>query len=485
MLKPFQHNFSLDKKIIQVLAFTQTASVLIAGSLYATLGRSSKLLILPLLISVLGILATLMLGLFFYYRYRSLPIVLRKSTILDQERQLTEQLAAVAGRQQALLDQTQRIEKNLFGAITARQAQTEKIIAQLAAQRRQVNFKESQELTQTLETLQADFLRQGMQQHAVRSATIPGIGPRFKERLAENNILTAYDIHTQPILSISGFGESKANLLMIWRNTIEIPLRDQMPKTLPAAVEASIKEHYQRLREKIDRQIFTEQTALQTAIQEIQQTYQQTSQEVEKQQIQANRQFALLEKQHNLVLAQMEDLRTVTFWNYLKACFSPVHTSGALASFGMIAVAGIFFVGAFFQSSVAIGSSASLMLLAMPTGTYTPTATWTPIMAPTETRTLTPTATVTPTATTPPTQTSTLPPTVTQPPATATLQPTATRAATRTPTQVVIWSVPKAQPTAVPDNGGPTALCRDGSYSYSAHHQGTCSHHGGVAVWYK
>jgi hypothetical protein len=30
---------------------------------------------------------------------------------------------------------------------------------------------------------------------------------------------------------------------------------------------------------------------------------------------------------------------------------------------------------------------------------------------------------------------------------------------------------------------GATAECRDGSYSFSRHHQGTCSHHGGVARW--
>ncbi len=29
----------------------------------------------------------------------------------------------------------------------------------------------------------------------------------------------------------------------------------------------------------------------------------------------------------------------------------------------------------------------------------------------------------------------------------------------------------------------PTALCRDGSYSYSQHHQGTCSWHHGVVTW--
>jgi hypothetical protein len=38
---------------------------------------------------------------------------------------------------------------------------------------------------------------------------------------------------------------------------------------------------------------------------------------------------------------------------------------------------------------------------------------------------------------------------------------------------------------AVSPGGGPTALCNDGTLSHSAHHQGTCSHHHGVAVWYK
>jgi hypothetical protein len=33
--------------------------------------------------------------------------------------------------------------------------------------------------------------------------------------------------------------------------------------------------------------------------------------------------------------------------------------------------------------------------------------------------------------------------------------------------------------------GGATAKCNDGTFSYAAHHQGACSHHGGVAVFYK
>lgn len=35
------------------------------------------------------------------------------------------------------------------------------------------------------------------------------------------------------------------------------------------------------------------------------------------------------------------------------------------------------------------------------------------------------------------------------------------------------------------DQAGATALCNDGTYSYAAHHQGACSHHGGVAVFYR
>lgn len=31
----------------------------------------------------------------------------------------------------------------------------------------------------------------------------------------------------------------------------------------------------------------------------------------------------------------------------------------------------------------------------------------------------------------------------------------------------------------------PLALCKDGTLSYAAHHQGACSHHGGVAHWYR
>ena len=37
--------------------------------------------------------------------------------------------------------------------------------------------------------------------------------------------------------------------------------------------------------------------------------------------------------------------------------------------------------------------------------------------------------------------------------------------------------------SGVPENA--TAKCKDGTFSYAKQHRGACSHHGGVAEWYK
>jgi Protein of unknown function (DUF3761) len=65
------------------------------------------------------------------------------------------------------------------------------------------------------------------------------------------------------------------------------------------------------------------------------------------------------------------------------------------------------------------------------------------------------------------------------------LDETATK---ETPTPPPTQAKPPAEaPTRVTkaDQGNATAKCKDGTLSYSKHHSGTCSHHGGVAEWYK
>jgi hypothetical protein len=39
-------------------------------------------------------------------------------------------------------------------------------------------------------------------------------------------------------------------------------------------------------------------------------------------------------------------------------------------------------------------------------------------------------------------------------------------------------------PKAPAHPAGATAVCRDGTFSYAAHHQGACSHHGGVLKFF-
>jgi len=46
----------------------------------------------------------------------------------------------------------------------------------------------------------------------------------------------------------------------------------------------------------------------------------------------------------------------------------------------------------------------------------------------------------------------------------------------------VLLAVAVPAATAAPPPGA-TALCRDGTYSFSKHRSGTCSHHGGVRKW--
>jgi len=53
------------------------------------------------------------------------------------------------------------------------------------------------------------------------------------------------------------------------------------------------------------------------------------------------------------------------------------------------------------------------------------------------------------------------------------------------PTTASTSMAPTPTTSSAPPANGATALCNDGTYSYATHHQGACSHHGGVAVFYK
>lgn len=83
-----------------------------------------------------------------------------------------------------------------------------------------------------------------------------------------------------------------------------------------------------------------------------------------------------------------------------------------------------------------------------------------------------------------PTPTTPTAPTTTQVVTTTTSSPApAPLPVTATPTTTVAVTTTTPAPAASGPPAGATAVCRDGTYSYSQHRSGTCSSHGGVATW--
>jgi len=103
--------------------------------------------------------------------------------------------------------------------------------------------------------------------------------------------------------------------------------------------------------------------------------------------------------------------------------------------------------------------------------TLAPTAR--PAATPRPSPSLTPTAKPTPTPTAKPTPTPTAAPTAT--PTAVPPQPVAT--------PVPAAPAPAADPYAAATAAGASAVCADGSWSFSQNRSGTCSHHGGVHWW--
>jgi hypothetical protein len=71
-------------------------------------------------------------------------------------------------------------------------------------------------------------------------------------------------------------------------------------------------------------------------------------------------------------------------------------------------------------------------------------------------------------------------------PAAAPAPAAAAATAPSAPVQPKSSTAPISAPTATAGNtdpAGATAKCKDGTYSKSQHHSGTCSKHGGVAEW--
>jgi hypothetical protein len=383
-----------SRKAIRFFLWLQLGAMVIVLGL-VTLHRNG----LALGISLLTLLLSGVLILWLYWRYQALPSVREKRELQPKATGLQTRIA----KEQQTVSETKQARDGLSRA-------------------------EQAEIDTTLKALQHAHIQKGLSFHFINDESIPGVGPKLKDRLAASGITTAADISDTSVSQVPGFGDAKRAALVAWRSALYAQYDFSKPQQLSDVQLAPIHTKYNAAQNKNDQR--------------------------EKEAIGNHEKLA---GELTALQQRLRQLAPVTFTRYVR---------NSLASKGYLAVlSALVLVTA--QAVSGVSATASAIISAIPTVTATPTLTLTPTNTFTPTFTFTPTITVTPTITY--TATITHTPTITFTPL-----PTHTKRPTATAT--------RSQPTIDP-LAGVTAICKDGTYSYSQSQRGTCSRHGGVKEW--
>jgi len=238
----------------------------------------------------------------------------------------------------------------------------------------QLQKDEHNELDVALKNLQRSFVLTGLSNALILNATIPGIGPKLKERLIANGITNAARVDNR-IDSIQGFGEAKLIEIKNWRNMILTELNYNIPKEIPIPQSEAIKKKFEAHH---------------------------ANNEAQKQKLQESK--TKFENDLAQIQPRIIELSPFTFKYYFQ---KSIGSQGKLGIFSSVLL---------LISQICLGSNATAAAIvsSIPTATSTPTITSTPTATFTATITLTSTITNTPTITLTPTITFT--PTITNTP---------------------------------------------------------------------
>jgi hypothetical protein len=208
------HNDPVSRMVMRLLLLLElTAMILVLG--LCLLDR----FILALLISFLTLFLLLAAVAWLYLRYQTLPVVREKKDVTR------------------------------FVLKFERHSQIETLRIQSARKERtRLNHAEKQEAEAALRSLQKGYIETGLAKASINQALIPGIGSTLKERLAEHGILHAADVNSK-IASLEGFGESKYQALLGWRNTVIATLESTKPSALPPEQLNPIQQKYHELQD--------------------------------------------------------------------------------------------------------------------------------------------------------------------------------------------------------------------------------------------
>ncbi|WP_322762953.1 hypothetical protein [Frankia sp. Cr2] len=85
--------------------------------------------------------------------------------------------------------------------------------------------RERQTLAEFDRTVRDRQLRRHLERQYVSRASISGVGPSLKQRLAAYGVNTAADVNSSKVIGIPGFGEVKTRALVAWRDSCERAFR--------------------------------------------------------------------------------------------------------------------------------------------------------------------------------------------------------------------------------------------------------------------
>ena len=213
----FEHD-PRSRKVTRYFLWIQPAAVV------SVLGLVSlQLHSLALALSLITLLLWGVLCLWLYRRYQSLPLLREKHELQSQ---------------------VLRIEAKVAGA--------QQLLARIRNDREHLLRKEQFALEATLLNQQTHHIQKGLSSCRIQDATIAGVGPELKERLAEAGILTAMDVTEETVSRVQGFGAAERPALMSWRSLLQAQFDATKPARLPDHQLEFIQKKFQRLQGWID-----------------------------------------------------------------------------------------------------------------------------------------------------------------------------------------------------------------------------------------
>jgi hypothetical protein len=116
-------------------------------------------------------------------------------------------------------------------------------LSQLGRQISDLTQGETSELSTALVNKQTQFITNYLRDRHIDDASIPGIGPGFRNRLRMAGVLSAADIDRR-VYSVKGIGQARATAIFAWHQPLKARAQQNMPNTLSSAETLAITSKY-------------------------------------------------------------------------------------------------------------------------------------------------------------------------------------------------------------------------------------------------